>query len=226
MFRSLGLSEPRRDPLRRGRTRPRQQLRQLHYLLHLKVPTLRERMKAANPAARVIAVAGKDHAAVMTSGHDADQVRWWARESSAMPTAPNRPPSPASTRSSRRRSPESARAGALRFLPVPRHPGSRSAEAGPWAPAASRACRAIPAPPAHRRNSTPRPSRSQAACPRRCGSDEAGRPTCSSSAARPATMSATATAPRAPSRSTFSFQTLPATGTIECVTFALNVDPA
>jgi predicted AlkP superfamily pyrophosphatase or phosphodiesterase len=45
--------------------------------LHLKVPTLGERMKAANPATRVVAVAGKDRAAVMMSGHKADQVWWW-----------------------------------------------------------------------------------------------------------------------------------------------------
>lgn len=45
--------------------------------LHLEVPTLGERMKAANPATRVAAVAGKDRAAVMMSGHQADQVWWW-----------------------------------------------------------------------------------------------------------------------------------------------------
>ena len=45
--------------------------------LHLKVPTLGERMKAANPATRVAAVAGKDRAAVMMSGRNVDQVWWW-----------------------------------------------------------------------------------------------------------------------------------------------------
>ncbi len=45
--------------------------------LHLKVPTLGERMQAANSAVRVAAVAGKDRAAVMMSGHKADQVWWW-----------------------------------------------------------------------------------------------------------------------------------------------------
>lgn len=45
--------------------------------LHLKVPTLGERMQAANPAVRVAAIAGKDRAAVMMSGHKADQVWWW-----------------------------------------------------------------------------------------------------------------------------------------------------
>ncbi|ODP38745.1 alkaline phosphatase family protein [Sphingomonas turrisvirgatae] len=45
--------------------------------LHLKVPTLGERMKAAVPATRVVAVAGKDRAAVMMSGRGADQAWWW-----------------------------------------------------------------------------------------------------------------------------------------------------
>ncbi len=44
---------------------------------HLKVPTLGERMKAANPAAKVISVAGKDRAAVMMGGHKVDEIWWW-----------------------------------------------------------------------------------------------------------------------------------------------------
>jgi predicted AlkP superfamily pyrophosphatase or phosphodiesterase len=44
---------------------------------HLLVPTLGERMKAANPAARVISVAGKDRAAVMMGGHKVDELWWW-----------------------------------------------------------------------------------------------------------------------------------------------------
>ena len=44
--------------------------------LHLKVPTLGGRMKAANPATRVVSVAGKDRAAIMMGGGTADQV-WW-----------------------------------------------------------------------------------------------------------------------------------------------------
>jgi predicted AlkP superfamily pyrophosphatase or phosphodiesterase len=44
---------------------------------HLKVPTLGERMKAANPAARVISVAGKDRSAVMMGGHKVDELWWW-----------------------------------------------------------------------------------------------------------------------------------------------------
>ncbi|SDA20665.1 alkaline phosphatase family protein [Sphingomonas sp. NFR15] len=46
---------------------------------HLLVPTLGERMKAANPASRTVSVAGKDRAAVMMGGHKAalDEIWWW-----------------------------------------------------------------------------------------------------------------------------------------------------
>ncbi len=44
---------------------------------HLLVPTLGERMKAANPAIRVVSVAGKDRAAVMMGGHNVDELWWW-----------------------------------------------------------------------------------------------------------------------------------------------------
>lgn len=44
---------------------------------HLKVPTLGDLMKRANPAAKNVAVAGKDRAAVMMSGHDPDVAYWW-----------------------------------------------------------------------------------------------------------------------------------------------------
>lgn len=44
---------------------------------HLKVPTLGERMKAADPASRVVSVAGKDRAAVMMGGHKVDELWWW-----------------------------------------------------------------------------------------------------------------------------------------------------
>ena len=42
--------------------------------IHLRVPTLGDRMKDANPASRVVAVAGKDRAAIMMAGHKADAV--------------------------------------------------------------------------------------------------------------------------------------------------------
>jgi predicted AlkP superfamily pyrophosphatase or phosphodiesterase len=44
---------------------------------HLRVPTLGDRMKAAWPGSRNVAVSGKDRAAVMMSGHRADQRWYW-----------------------------------------------------------------------------------------------------------------------------------------------------
>ncbi|WP_380788677.1 alkaline phosphatase family protein [Sphingomonas sp. R86521] len=44
---------------------------------HLKVPTLGEMMKNADPRARVVSVAGKDRAAVMMGGHKVDEIWWW-----------------------------------------------------------------------------------------------------------------------------------------------------
>ncbi|MDO7844440.1 alkaline phosphatase family protein [Sphingomonas immobilis] len=46
---------------------------------HLLVPTLGERMKAANSASRTVSVAGKDRAAVMMGGHrkTLDEIWWW-----------------------------------------------------------------------------------------------------------------------------------------------------
>nr|WP_231471753.1 alkaline phosphatase family protein [Novosphingobium sp. CECT 9465] len=44
---------------------------------HLLVPTLGEWLKQANPAARNIAVSGKDRGALMMGGHEIDQVYWW-----------------------------------------------------------------------------------------------------------------------------------------------------
>jgi len=47
----------------------------------LKVPTLGDRMKAANPGSRVVSVAGKDRAAIMLGGHAMDQVWFWSGKS-------------------------------------------------------------------------------------------------------------------------------------------------
>ncbi len=46
---------------------------------HLRVPTLGDHMKRANPASRVVVVSGKDRSAVMMGGHDPDQRWWWWR---------------------------------------------------------------------------------------------------------------------------------------------------
>lgn len=43
----------------------------------LLVPTLGDRMKARDPSTRVVAVGGKDRAAVLLGGHDADLTLWW-----------------------------------------------------------------------------------------------------------------------------------------------------
>ena len=45
---------------------------------HLRVPTLGDRMKDADPRSRVVSVAGKDRAAIMMGGHKTDQI-WWLR---------------------------------------------------------------------------------------------------------------------------------------------------
>jgi predicted AlkP superfamily pyrophosphatase or phosphodiesterase len=50
-----------------------------HYTVsdvHLRVPTLGDRLRAANPQSRSVAVAGKDRAAIMMGGHNPN-VRWW-----------------------------------------------------------------------------------------------------------------------------------------------------
>jgi len=44
---------------------------------YLRVPTLGGRMKAANPATKVVSVAGKDRAAIMMGGKTLDQIWWW-----------------------------------------------------------------------------------------------------------------------------------------------------
>ncbi len=47
---------------------------------YLLVPTLGDRMKARDPATRVVAVAGKDRSAVMLGGHNADLTLWWTSQ--------------------------------------------------------------------------------------------------------------------------------------------------
>ena len=44
---------------------------------NLRVPTLGEWLKQAEPQARVVAISGKDRAAIMMAGHRADAVYWW-----------------------------------------------------------------------------------------------------------------------------------------------------
>ena len=47
--------------------------------VHLKVPTLGDVMKAADPRSRNVAVSGKDRAGVMMGGHHVDQRWYWSR---------------------------------------------------------------------------------------------------------------------------------------------------
>ena len=47
---------------------------------NLRVSTLGEWMKAANPASRVYGVSSKDRAAIMMTGHNPDGVFWWDNE--------------------------------------------------------------------------------------------------------------------------------------------------
>lgn len=62
---------------------------------HLLVPTLGDMMKAANPAARNVAVSGKDRGALMMGGHAIDQVYWW--KGSGFATLDGRTPTAAAT---------------------------------------------------------------------------------------------------------------------------------
>ncbi len=66
---------------------------------HLRVPTLGDRMKAANPASRVVAVAGKDRAAIMMGGHATDAI-WFLNpvDYASFISLPGRTPSAAVTR--------------------------------------------------------------------------------------------------------------------------------
>jgi predicted AlkP superfamily pyrophosphatase or phosphodiesterase len=59
--------------------------------VHLKVPTLGQRMKAADPATRIVAVSGKDRGALMMTGGVADQI-WFLRPTDYVrfETIPNR----------------------------------------------------------------------------------------------------------------------------------------
>lgn len=67
--------------------------------VHLRVPTLGDRMKDADPAARVVAVAGKDRAAIMMGGHKTDAI-WFlsAKDFGRFETLSGRPTSAAAAR--------------------------------------------------------------------------------------------------------------------------------
>ena len=62
--------------------------------VHLRVATLGDRLKAANPRSQSVAVAGKDRAAVMMGGHRPD-VRWYYRDGRFESDLPGQPSTPA-----------------------------------------------------------------------------------------------------------------------------------
>lgn len=69
-------------PYRRGRgdpAHPRPEVSAKKQLgpAHLQATTLGDWLRAAQPAARVVAVAGKDRAAITLAGHDPTAVFWW-----------------------------------------------------------------------------------------------------------------------------------------------------
>jgi predicted AlkP superfamily pyrophosphatase or phosphodiesterase len=60
---------------------------------HLRVPTLGDRLKAANPASRNVAVSAKDRAVMMMGGRSLDAAYWW--KAGAFTSFAGRAPSPA-----------------------------------------------------------------------------------------------------------------------------------
>ncbi|MCJ7420272.1 alkaline phosphatase family protein [Sphingomicrobium astaxanthinifaciens] len=75
------------DPDRRGEQGDRDVISARHLL----VPTLGTYMKAADARSRNVAIAGKDRAAVMLGGHDADQRWWWGPDGWMTDLAPPAP---------------------------------------------------------------------------------------------------------------------------------------
>src|SRR5436853_1776605 len=62
--------------------------------LHLRVPTLGDLMQRVDPRSRVVAVAGKDRAAVMMSGHNPTQRWYWGGRAFVSDRAGAREPGP------------------------------------------------------------------------------------------------------------------------------------
>lgn len=62
--------------------------------MHLRVPTLGERMKVANPATRVYSISGKDRSAVAMGGHKVDQIWWWDQAKTGYVSYAGRPAVP------------------------------------------------------------------------------------------------------------------------------------
>ncbi len=60
--------------------------------VHLKVPTLGDRLKSVSPDSRVVSVAGKDRAAVMMGGHNTDAIYYWDGKAYTTLKGRNTPP--------------------------------------------------------------------------------------------------------------------------------------
>ena len=121
--------------------------------LHLKVPTLGGRMKIANPATRVVSVAGKDRASIMMGGPTADQAWWWGGK--GFVSYKDKPETPliaqvnagiAKTIATERPAMELPAWCASRDFAVPLGNGSKTVGTGRFARAAgdTRACRSSP----------------------------------------------------------------------------------
>lgn len=60
--------------------------------IHLRVPTLGDRLKSADAATRVVAVSGKDRSAVVMAGQNPDEIWWYSRGQFASYTGAKAPP--------------------------------------------------------------------------------------------------------------------------------------
>jgi predicted AlkP superfamily pyrophosphatase or phosphodiesterase len=87
--------------------------------LHLRVPTLGDRLKAVTPRSRVVAVAGKDRAAVMMAGHRADETWWWDGKAKAFVSYAGRKVPPAVEDQNRKVGAAVASQQPARELPAP-----------------------------------------------------------------------------------------------------------
>lgn len=79
--------------------------------VHLRVPTLGERMKDADPRVRTVSIAGKDRAAILMGGHKVDQLWFW-RDGKGFISYADRAVPPAVARANASAAAQIARAGA------------------------------------------------------------------------------------------------------------------
>ncbi len=106
---------------------------------HLRVPTLGDRMKAANPQSRIFSVAGKDRAAIMMGGHTMDAAWWWDGKS-YVSFKGHTPPAPVASVNAR------VTAMIAKGLPAPQLPALCAARVRPIEVAPGRSVGNAPAP--------------------------------------------------------------------------------